>query len=304
MTAELTPNLPFKLPSELHNISGLKLFEEQLSIACDDMIDARTRAAYHLHMILENELFLYIVETAEEHLSPVRGAILLSHRPMKKTITCFDDNGRIPFSMDGNLLRPNRDVVSEVTITYSYHTFPHQQDYLLDLSIRMGQGISTMKRNHSTLRMAKWLGYTMKDIAEIGIGILVTVSSSFSSDRETGEPIALKRGSLPEGISVSEYAKKIIKELAEKQGVLSRGDFFIESSNLTSPGQPRIWIEKSKRAWRKWCFEKYEGEKYTFHSGLMRVSIQEAGAAIVFLNDDSLGKVPDEAMDYFIRKLT
>lgn len=77
-------DLEFNLPSELDNLRSLETFEEQVVIAFGDIdeaytavSDAYTRAAYHIHMIMEYDLWRHrltpegqpLHDTQEEYLA-------------------------------------------------------------------------------------------------------------------------------------------------------------------------------------------------------------------------------------------
>lgn len=296
---------PFLLGEEADSLDGLLMFEEQLGLAWDDAVDARTKFAYNLHMILEHKLFLHRTESVTENIGVLDGAATLSALPIKGTVKCKDtlSGKKISVSMDADIARP-KGSPEEIGITYQYHIYPKQKDYLAYLRTRLGIGTSTAKQDHRALRTAKYLGFTtLEQMAEVGISNLVTVSNGFKVDPETGEPLDIKVGELPEGKSAVEYGRFVAGELAAKQNELSSSDFFRERERLLNPGRVQVRIERRENGSRTWVCELYKDDMLHFWTGEVIIDTDDMGMSLIFENDRVRNLIPDEVMDYVVERL-
>lgn len=249
----LLSSMSFSLSPELDSEVGLRFFEEQVILAAEDWNDAKTRFAYHVHMILEHNLYRH----------------------------ALDDTGQ--------------------------PVFPAQKDYLAYLDQVVGRAVSTMKRDHGAIKMAKAIGLsTPQQIDEVGIEVLVDTFEGFKTDRDTGEPLGLKSGRIPVEKTPVEYARQVVTELSRSRNGninLRRGDYKKELQRLLSPYKPIVRIERYEHYFR-WTFEQYQYDgMLIFMSGDVEIRVSDNGFGVVFNNDEDYRQVPPEVMDFVFKSL-
>lgn len=306
MTNLPSTNYPLALPEEADNLEGFLLFQEQLGIAWDDAVDARARVAYHLHMILEYELFRHETESVKEDVTIVSGVGKLLSIPISKgTIKSTDPLGNeVTINMDGDIARPNGYDSGVLSVEYQYRKYPKQKDYLEHLRTKFGQGISTVKQDHRALRFANHLEFdSLEEMLEVGMPVLSAASNGFNVDPQSGEPFSLKSGELPEGQTAKGYARHVVDELASKQEELSPSDFFHERERLLRPGVPQVRVERKRDHSTWWVSEFYRDDTHDFQTGEIIVDVDENGMTITFGNSVSKNTLPDEVGDYVRKQL-
>lgn len=309
-------SLSFDLPKRMASLEGFRFFEQQLDIASGDIQDAETRFAYHLYMILEHQLYLQLVNEAEEVVRVVDRSATLSNLPIRGTVSLESEEAEemavsLEYSLRNNILRFHHSPPDglELTVRYSYNEYPFQKDYLDYLDQSLGKSVSTMKRNFGAMRMAtnpnNALGVASPgDVGSRGIALLAAVSERFRTDPETGEIFDIKKGELPDGYSAKEYAREVIDRLVEANGQLSKKDLYIEKERLLAPSVPRVWFTVESSGLRLWHWELYKLDKLSLARGEIAFEQNvETGELVIRIKaDEHSGEVPDEVLDYLVLK--
>lgn len=200
-------DLEFDLPDELRSVNSLELFEEQVVIAFDDIEeayqavnDAYTRAAYHVHMIMEYDLWR---------------------------------------------LRTVKEVDPETGEVTERQLHGSQEEYLEDLAGKTLRGfaVSTCKQFHTSIRVARHLGYSRHEIEDRGIYIFNEINKRVEKDHNTGTPLALKDGRPPGGREINDYLREVVEETVASGSpdvILKPRDFKLEIERRLSPYTAKI----------------------------------------------------------------
>jgi hypothetical protein len=143
--------------------------------------------------------------------------------------------------------------------------FTDQQEYLEYLSSRCLAAISTMKAYHGAIRLAKHLGYdTMETIGQIGLSIFMDMRDRLEIKRDTGEPLGLRYGKLPEGKELKSYLHEVIEQVSpdEKTVALRPYDRRRTLDQIMCVGVPRIEFDipdmTNNPGYITWHVEMYE----------------------------------------------
>lgn len=169
--------------------------------------------------------------------------------------------------------------------------YENQKEYIDRLSTRARIGKSTIKAYHSSLRLARYLGYdNVQAITEKGMQLFRDINERVKTDPKTGQPERLMRGQLPRGREIEEYLIEVIEELSidptKFDTALSPGDVVKELQRRLEPKKPTIWFQRHDMVDKvMWFYEAYDDEgRHIFREGELSIQLRNNPPGAVLVN--------------------
>ena len=128
--------------------------------------------------------------------------------------------------------------------------FRTQLEYLEYLDSVCVLGTSTVQMYHSSLKLARALGYKTLDdiIATGGIDFWRVIKQQVKTNSKNGEPLALMSGEPPSNYSVKDWVKNAVKRLVQTTDkadmTIRSSEFRTQAEVLLQPGKPQIWFAR------------------------------------------------------------